>query len=171
MSKRRSRKSSSPNLPKATLERARAQAGLSPKDEEAAEAAEAAPAKPAPAKPAAEKPIAEKPAAEKPAPAKAAAEETASSAGTTSRRSRSSAGSAASSRARTKRVAAAQLERSKQRGELDMQTVEEALEHPTRFPSEDDLHRDYGYVLRDLRNMFILAGVLIVALILIATFL
>lgn len=164
MSKRRSRKSSSPNLPKATLERARAQAGLPPKDEEAEKAVEAAEA--APAKPAPEKPVEEKPAA-----AKAAAEEAAPSAGTTSRRSRSSGGSATSSRARSKRVTAAQLERTKQRGELDVHTIEDALEHPTRFPSEEDLHRDYGYVLRDLRNMFILAGVLIVALVLIATFL
>lgn len=42
--------------------------------------------------------------------------------------------------------------------------VRNRLANPTRFPTEADLRAEYGYVIKDLRSMGVLAGVLIVAL-------
>lgn len=126
MSKRRSRQSS-PNLPKATLDRARQQAGLEPDREET----EAASLEPAPQA--------------KPAP----------QATVTSRK------------ARKRKVAAAQIQQAK-RGELDNDVVAELLHNPTKIVSEEELHAEYGFVLRDLRNMFVLAIALMVLLVALA---
>jgi hypothetical protein len=85
-------------------------------------------------------------------------------AGRSSRRSRSAAAaSTAPVRARTR----------KQKGfeEMSHEEIEEILRHPTKEVSEEELHRQYGYVLTDLRNMGVLAAVLFVALILVAQFL
>ena len=146
MARRKSQRKSS-SLPKATLDRARAQAGLSPEDEyeevdqveEADEADEA----------------------------EAAAPVAASSRSTTAPRARATNGQA---RTKRKRMTQSQLERSKQRGELDQETIAYLLHNPTKIVSEEELHQQYGHVLRDLRNMFVLAGALMVLLVLLAQF-
>jgi hypothetical protein len=53
--------------------------------------------------------------------------------------------------------------------ELDAETIAELLDNPTITVTEDDLKRDYSYVVADLRNMGILAAGLIVALVVLAT--
>ncbi len=122
MSKRRSRQSS-PNLPKATLDRARQQAGLEPESEEMPAAS----------------------------PEPAAAPQ----ATVTPRK------------ARKRKVAAAQIQQAK-RGELDNDVIAELLHNPTKYVSEEELHAEYGFVLRDLRNMFVLAAALMVLLVVLA---
>lgn len=124
MSKRRSRQSS-PNLPKATLDRARQQAGLEPESEEMPAASPEPQAQPAP------------------------------QATVTPRK------------ARKRKVAAAQIQQAK-RGELDNDVIAELLHNPTKYVSEEELHAEYGFVLRDLRNMFVLAAALMVLLVVLA---
>lgn len=111
-SSRRSRKNA---LPKATLERARQQAGLEP--EESAEDSE---------------PV------------------------VVSERVSSRRGAA-----RSKITTAAQIERARARGELDQEMVRDLLANPIREVTEEELHQDYAHVLVDLRNMGILAALLI----------
>jgi hypothetical protein len=53
---------------------------------------------------------------------------------------------------------------------LSPQMIEERLAHPTKFVSEAELRNDYSYVLRDLRNMGLLAAALFVVLIGLAVF-
>lgn len=130
MSSRKTRKSTS-SIPKATLERAREQAGL-------------------PAEPTRE--------ATPTSEAKATPVKTASKPAT-------------SGNARKTRVTAAQLERAKKRDELDHEMVAHILAHPTKMVTEEELHQAYGYVLRDLRNMGLLAAALMVVLVVIAQFL
>ena len=60
--------------------------------------------------------------------------------------------------------------RKKRRSEPETYQIEDALAHPTVFPDNEDLQAEYGFVLRDLRNMFLLAAVLMVALVLMASF-
>lgn len=138
MSKRKSRKSSSPNLPQETLERARQEAGLSPvtpqpaaDEEEVADdvvnAAEAAVSTP--------NPDTSRP-REMPLPAQA------------SRRKR-----------KPKAVAYE---------EMTQEEVAFALENPTKIVTESELRTQYSYVLMDIRSMAVLAAVLFVALIIIA---
>ncbi|QPC82537.1 hypothetical protein G4Y79_23090 [Phototrophicus methaneseepsis] len=141
MSKRR-KKGNTPNIPQATLDRAREQAGL-PVEEPIDEAEEVE-------------------VEEAPKPRAAAA---------VSSKNKSATRSAASSRRSKKAPSATQIDMRKRRGELDTDTVEAALAHPVRFPTEEDLHAEYGFVLRDLRNMFLLAGVLMVIMIAVASFL
>lgn len=136
MSKRRNREKQ-PNLPKATLDRAREQAGLPVENPE-----------PVAALPA-EKPIAApKPAAEVPM--------------TSTEKPKTA---AASATARRRKISAAQLERSQKRGENTYEMVEYLLENPTKEVTEAQLREEYGYVLRDLRNMGVLAALLVLALI------
>ncbi|GAB1421946.1 hypothetical protein MASR2M15_21480 [Anaerolineales bacterium] len=56
----------------------------------------------------------------------------------------------------------AQIDKQKRKGELSLETIEDALEHPTIFVSEEQLASEYAYVLRDIRNMGILAAVLFI---------
>lgn len=49
---------------------------------------------------------------------------------------------------------------------MTMEEVAYALSHPTKVVSEDDLRRDYAYVLNDLRSMGLLAAALAVVLVL-----
>jgi len=51
-------------------------------------------------------------------------------------------------------------------GELSGERIAEILARPTKEVTEAELREDYGYVLRDLRSMGVLAGVLFVILIL-----
>lgn len=55
-------------------------------------------------------------------------------------------------------------------GGSSSEMLRQALAKPTKFVSEEQLHQEYGYVLSDLRNMFILAGGLFVLLIVLAQF-
>ena len=72
-------------------------------------------------------------------------------------------------RARRRRsLQSTQLERRKDQGSLDAEYVAELLRNPTKVVTEDDLRADYGFVIRDLRNMGILAAALFVALIIAA---
>lgn len=141
MSKRR-KKGNKPNIPQATLDRARQQAGLPVEEpveeiEEVVEEVEAEPVK-------------------------------AQAAPKTPNKSKST---RPARRTRARSSSGVQLDtRKKRRGELDTSQVEDAMAHPTVFPTNEDLQAEYGFVLRDLRNMFLLAAVLMVALVLMASF-
>jgi hypothetical protein len=63
--------------------------------------------------------------------------------------------------AKRKKNAPAQLERSRQRGELTGEMIEDALANPTIEVTESQLRQEYSHVLIDLRNMGILAALLI----------
>ena len=67
---------------------------------------------------------------------------------------------------RRRTLQSAQLERRKDAGTLDGEYVAERLANPTKIVTEDDLRADYGFVIKDLRNMGILAAVLFVCLVL-----
>ena len=69
---------------------------------------------------------------------------------------------------RRRALQSAQLERRKDEGALDGEYVAELLANPTKVVTEDDLRADYGFVIKDLRNMGILAAGLFIALIVIA---
>lgn len=67
---------------------------------------------------------------------------------------------------------AAASSRRERRGEAySAEMIVELLENPTIVVTEDELRRDYSYVLADLRSMGILAAGLIVTLALLAQFL
>ena len=69
---------------------------------------------------------------------------------------------------RRRALGAAQLERRKDEGALDAEYVAELLANPTKVVSEDDLRADYGFVIKDLRNMGMLAAGLFIALIIVS---
>ena len=69
---------------------------------------------------------------------------------------------------RRRALQAAQLERRKDEGALEGEYVAELLANPTKVVTEDDLRADYGFVIKDLRNMGILAAGLFIALIIIS---
>ena len=69
---------------------------------------------------------------------------------------------------RRRALQAAQLERRKDEGALDADYVAELLANPTKVVTEDDLRADYGFVIKDLRNMGILAAGLFIALIIVS---
>ncbi len=56
------------------------------------------------------------------------------------------------------------------KGEMDSETIQHMLAHPTRIVSEEELQGEYQYVLNDIRSMFILAAGLMVALVILAQF-
>jgi hypothetical protein len=66
---------------------------------------------------------------------------------------------------RRNNLSPAQLERSRQRGELTHEMIEESLANPSVEVSEESLRAEYGHVLIDLRNMGLLAAVLIAVII------
>jgi hypothetical protein len=72
--------------------------------------------------------------------------------------------------ARRRKLSPVQLERSRKRGELDADTVRELLENPTMVVSEAQLRKEYQHVLVDLRNMGLLAVVLMGLLVVLAQF-
>lgn len=145
MSKRR-RNKKKPNLPQATLDRARREAGLEPAEPQVEEAAP-------------EPEVADDPKAdvEESQPEPAAAKASTSSTGSRSTRRR--------------RVNSVQLDRNRKKGELDAETVAEMLANPTVEVTEEELGKDYRHVLLDLRNMGVLAAVLMVLLVGLAQFL
>lgn len=69
---------------------------------------------------------------------------------------------------RRRALQSAQLERRKDEGALDADYVAELLANPTKVVTEDELRADYGFVIKDLRNMGILAAGLFIALIIAA---
>jgi hypothetical protein len=130
MSKRRRKKR--PNLPEATLRRARRQAGLDEADDKQNDEAASD------------------------------SDESSSSSGSDD--------SVVERAARRRRLSPVQLERSRERGELDVEIIEDMLANPTDVVSEEQLREDYGHVLLDLRNMGILAAILMVVLVGLAQF-
>lgn len=71
----------------------------------------------------------------------------------------------------TKRLQQAQADRQKKKAALEPEMIKEMLLNPTRFPTAQELARDYAFVVKDLRNMFVLAVALVVFLAVIATLL
>jgi hypothetical protein len=69
---------------------------------------------------------------------------------------------------RRRALGAAQLARRKDQGSLDAEYVADLLANPTKVVAEDDLRADYGFVIKDLRNMGILAAGLFIALIIVS---
>mgnify|MGYP006921591025 CR=1 FL=1 len=47
-------------------------------------------------------------------------------------------------------------------------SIQTMLANPTKFVTQEELRAEYGHVVTDIRNMFALAGVLMVALVIIA---
>lgn len=72
--------------------------------------------------------------------------------------------------ARRRKLSPVQIERSRQRGELEGDVIRQILENPTDFVSEEQLREEYQHVLVDLRNMGILAAVLMIILVMLAQF-
>ncbi len=66
--------------------------------------------------------------------------------------------------ARRRKMDTVQLERSRKRGEMTNEMIENVLANPTKIVTEDELHNDYKHVLVDLRNMGVLAAILIVVM-------
>lgn len=71
-------------------------------------------------------------------------------------------------RRRRRDLQAVQLERRKDEGALDAEYVADLLANPTKEVSEEELRADYGFVIKDLRNMGVLAAGLFVALVLVS---
>lgn len=67
--------------------------------------------------------------------------------------------------ARRRKAAPAQLERSRQRGELTAEMIEDVLANPTIEVSEETMRQEYSHVLVDLRNMGVLAALLVAIII------
>jgi hypothetical protein len=153
MSKRKNR-GSAPNLPQETLERARRQAAIDRGEAPEEIEEEVAPVVPEPPKP-------------KPRTTTV----TASSAAANPYRTVSASKRRATSDVRGARRGVQAEPRRSRKSELDQDTIAELLDNPTIFVSEDELRRDYHYVVNDLRNMFGLAAGLIVALVVLATLL
>jgi len=69
-------------------------------------------------------------------------------------------------RRRRRNLQAATLEKRKNAdSQMDGEFVAEMLANPTKVVTEEDLKADYGFVIKDLRNMGILAAVLFVFLV------
>ncbi len=51
---------------------------------------------------------------------------------------------------------------------LPQEVINELLANPTKVVTEDDLRRDYSYVIADLRSMALLAAALVVLLVALA---
>lgn len=52
----------------------------------------------------------------------------------------------------------------------DSTYLRQALAKPSKFVSEEELHQEYGYVVADIRSMFVLAGALMVLMVVLAQF-
>lgn len=70
--------------------------------------------------------------------------------------------------ARRRTVGSAKLDSSKKRGTTDQDKIKYLLENPTKIVTEAELRKEYFHVLIDLRNMGLLAAVLIGVLVLLA---
>lgn len=158
MAKRRN-KSTQPNLPQSTLERARQQAqeGSAPAPKPAEPAAPPVSAAPPPAS-----------APEKPAPKPAAAANPYVTVSARERRARTGLRSDESGTLRRARRDRKLGDIVRKDEPLDAETVAYLLHNPTKEVSEDELRSDYNYVIADIRSMGVLAVGLVVALIALA---
>jgi hypothetical protein len=145
MSKRKNR-SSAPNIPQATLDRARQQITGS------------AEPTPAPAEPV------ETVAAEAKSEPVAKVAPSASSRVAAQRAASSSRGRTTSGR----RVQSAQAKSGGRRDQLDSQLVKNRLLHPTKTVSEAELRQEYGYVVKDLRTIAIISITMIAIMVVLA---
>jgi hypothetical protein len=142
MSKRKNR-SSAPNIPQATLDRARQQlAGDAVPDEPAEEAVQTE--------------VEATPEPVKAAPVSSSRVAAQRAAGST--RSRASA---------ARRVQTAQAKGGRKEL-LDTEIVKNRLLHPTRMVTEAQLREEYGYVIRDLRTIAIIAIAMVVLMVVLA---
>lgn len=73
-------------------------------------------------------------------------------------------------RSTTPTVSGGQYAQRRDKDNLSGEEIAHALANPTKFVTEEELHEDYGYVLSDLRNMGILAAILMVLLVALAQF-
>lgn len=69
---------------------------------------------------------------------------------------------------RRRTVGSAKLDSAKKRGTSDQDKIKYLLENPTKIVTEEELRREYFHVLIDLRNMALLAAVLIAVLVILA---
>ena len=76
--------------------------------------------------------------------------------------------SAGSVATRRRKVGSAQLDSAKRRGQTDQDKIKYMLENPTKIVTEEELRKEYSHVLVDLRNMGLLAAVLIGILVILA---
>ena len=143
MSKRKNR-SSAPNIPQATLDRARQQL-----------AGDAAPA------PTSAEPVEAVEAEAKPEPVKAASVPSSRVA------AQRAAGSTRSRANANRRVQSAQSKGGR-KDQMDTQIVKNRLLHPTRIVTEAQLHEEYGYVVSDLRTIAIIAVAMVVLMVVLA---
>lgn len=155
MSKRRNRKSA-PNLPKATLDRARRQidgedVNEAPDDEVIDEAEDIEEDEPE--------------AEEAPEPAGKA---TAAPVGT-GRRSRRERRSGSTSRRRGPAAPLASSQR-QNKEQLEVDVIQDMLLNPTKELTEQQLRQEYSHVLKDLRDMLILAAILMLVMTAMAQF-
>jgi len=74
-------------------------------------------------------------------------------------------------RRRRERLEPVGLDKKTDQGERDSTAIAEALANPTIFVSEEQLRAEYSFVLKDLRDMGLLAAALFVVLVLVAQFL
>lgn len=56
----------------------------------------------------------------------------------------------------------------KKREILTQEQIAYQLAHPTKTVSYEEFQRDYAHVVRDIRNMFLLAGALMIAMVILA---
>ena len=75
---------------------------------------------------------------------------------------------AAAALRRRRTLSEAQLKRRKDQIASNAEYAADLLANPTKVVTEEDLRADYGFVIKDLRNMGMLAAVLFVALIIIS---
>ncbi|MDX1995980.1 MAG: hypothetical protein SF029_26600 [bacterium] len=80
----------------------------------------------------------------------------------------SSSGSSSARRSPTAPVQYSQI--NKKSDGMTSERVQQLLANPTKFVSEDDLRKEYGHVVTDIRNMGVLTGVLLVLLVVLAQF-
>lgn len=178
MAKKRTSKSKKPNLPQATLDRARRQI-TEPDAADAEHAAEtppvveAAPTQaPAPAEAAAPDeaptPVEEQaaPAAEPVRPAAARKADEAIEARAARRRAERE--SRRPTRSAPRRRPTVTATRSRSKDEVDSSMYAQLLANPTKTVSNEELQGEYGHVLADIRNMFIVSVTLMVLMVFLA---
>lgn len=66
--------------------------------------------------------------------------------------------------ARRRKLTTVQLERSRKRGGMSNEIISDILSNPTKIVTQEELSEDYQHVLFDLRNMGLLAAILIVVM-------
>ncbi len=140
--RRRKNKKNAPNLPESTLERARKQ--LAGELEEGV--------------------------GEDPEELEAAQPVSESESTESSRSERRAARRRANARRQNVAVNNPNVSQRQSRSVLSNEMIEDALANPTKVVTEEELHEEYGYVLADLRNMGVLAGLLMIMLIALAQF-